>query len=168
MKKRKTKELKQFKKNFIEQIPKDFAKKIPLISSGVRAFEKTQKEIKEAKRDKKLNAIHYGVKELLDKKRLIKNKKISRSERTVLRELNILSDKIWFDRHSMLKGNVDSGKMYVDPEIWKGALKAEKDMVKRYGKKNLGPWTDFEWGMLNGKLSTLRWLFGEKWGTLDT
>ncbi len=32
----------------------------------------------------------------------------------------------------------------------------------------LGPYTDFELGMLNGKLSTLRWVLGSEWDFLDT
>ena len=28
--------------------------------------------------------------------------------------------------------------------------------------------SDFEWGMWNGKLSTLRWVLGEDWDFLDT
>jgi hypothetical protein len=38
----------------------------------------------------------------------------------------------------------------------------------QYGEDGLGPYTDFEWGMLNGKLSALRWLLGDEWDFLDT
>lgn len=36
------------------------------------------------------------------------------------------------------------------------------------GEDNLGPYSDFEWGMINGKLSALRWVLGEDWDMLDT
>ena len=45
-----------------------------------------------------------------------------------------------------------------------GALAIEAE----YGKDSLGPYTDFEWGMIKGKLSALRWVLGEEWDTLDT
>lgn len=44
---------------------------------------------------------------------------------------------------------------------------------KRVGEKytqpdELGPYSDFELGMLNGKLSALRWVLGSEWDFLDT
>jgi hypothetical protein len=56
----------------------------------------------------------------------------------------------------------------VQRDVWKGALKAAARVERRYGKKNLGPWDDFEWGMINGKLSALRWVLGDDWDMLDT
>lgn len=51
--------------------------------------------------------------------------------------------------------------------IWKSALEAAKRKEKEYGKEELGPWDNFEWGMLNGKQSALRWALGDEWDMLD-
>ena len=53
-------------------------------------------------------------------------------------------------------------------QIWRDALKSAKKIEDKYGLENLGPWDDFEWGMINGKLSALRWLTGFEWDMLDT
>jgi hypothetical protein len=52
--------------------------------------------------------------------------------------------------------------------VWKRAEEAATKVRKRIGVRELGPWNDFEWGMLNGKLSALRWVMGEDWDMLDT
>lgn len=78
------------------------------------------------------------------------------------------TDKIWYDRHQMLKRMGEKKQSKVDPKIWKGALQAEKMLEEKYGIENLGPRGDFEWGMLNGKLSALRWVVGFEWDMLDT
>ena len=56
--------------------------------------------------------------------------------------------------------------MIVD-EIWDGMIAAMKSAEERYPEE-LGPWTDFEWGMLSGKLSAIRWMLGDEWDMLDT
>lgn len=56
----------------------------------------------------------------------------------------------------------------IQRDIWDGALKAAAKVKKRCGVENLGSWSDFEWGMLNGKLSALRWVLGDEWDMLDT
>jgi len=38
----------------------------------------------------------------------------------------------------------------------------------RYGPDNVGPWDDWEWGYVNGKLATLRWVLGSDCDFLDT
>lgn len=58
-------------------------------------------------------------------------------------------------------------KMIID-EIWEGALASAKRTEEELGQENLGPWTDFEWGMINGKLSALRWARGDEWDSLYT
>lgn len=77
-------------------------------------------------------------------------------------------DKIWYDRHQLLRYRIYEKKEKVDEEIWKRAQAAAKKIEKKYGKKNLGPHNDFEWGMINGKLSAIRWVLGDEWDFLDT
>ena len=79
-----------------------------------------------------------------------------------------LTDKVWYNRHQELKQLVEDGEEEVDAQIWRDALKNAKKIEEKYGLENLGPWDDFEWGMINGKLSALRWLVGFEWDMLDT
>lgn len=108
-----------------------------------------------------------------------------RSLTEILKAMDILTEQIWYNRHMYRahliqtgkiklvsqaiweRGKQDNQHMIID-EVWKVALIAARDSKKRLGKKNVGPWTDFEWGMLNGKLSALRWSLGEDWDMLDT
>lgn len=91
-----------------------------------------------------------------------------RSEDEISLEIEELLDKIWYDRHQVRKQKIEAGIETVNKEIWEGALKSAKKVERKYGKKNLGPWDKFEWGMLNGKLSALRWVLGDDWDVLDT
>ena len=56
----------------------------------------------------------------------------------------------------------------IQRNVLKLAIKVARRVERNYGKENLGPWTDFEWGMINGKLSALRWVLGDEWDMLDT
>jgi len=49
-----------------------------------------------------------------------------------------------------------------------GALAAATKTAEEVGLENLSPWDDFEWGVINGKLSALRWVLGDEWDMLDT
>lgn len=102
----------------------------------------------------------------------------------ILEAEDLFFNQVWYNRHWGLRSGVQEGRIeVVDKEtyprrpgapetvkrdVWKGALKAAKRVERRYGKKNLGPWDDFEWGMINGKLSALRWVLGDEWDMLDT
>lgn len=88
-----------------------------------------------------------------------------RSLKDILAAENEAETKVWYGRSAPAEHYRAQGT----PEyIIKGALKAQRATEKRFGKKNLGPWTDFEWGMLSGKLSALRWVLGDDWDMLDT
>ena len=81
----------------------------------------------------------------------------------------IACDKVWYDRHQV--GMQDIYLKEKNPEVIKcikGGIKAAKKMEKKYGKKNMGPYTKYEWGRINGRLETLRWVLGDEWGFLDT
>ena len=102
----------------------------------------------------------------------------------IVNAIGVLIDKVWYNRHQVTRVKIEDGitkivekeifpiKDYerrpIQRDIWEGALKAAARVEKRYGLENLGPWDDFEWGMLNGKLSALRWVLGEEWDMLDT
>jgi hypothetical protein len=40
------------------------------------------------------------------------------------------------------------------------AERTARDKEGNYGPDELGPWDDFGWGMINGKLSALKWVLG--------
>jgi hypothetical protein len=75
----------------------------------------------------------------------------------------------WYNRHLHFRQEVQEGRETCDPKIMAGAIKSAKKVEQKYGRKSLGPYSEFDWGMMNGKLSALRWIFGEDWETtLDT
>jgi hypothetical protein len=94
-----------------------------------------------------------------------------RSISAILKAEEEFMDRIWYDRKLMLQDNVKRGRETIDPEIKKGMLAAMKRVEAKYGgKKALRSYykDDFEWGMMNGKLSALRWILGDDWDMLDT
>jgi hypothetical protein len=102
----------------------------------------------------------------------------------ILEHIDELIDKVWYNRHWNRRIAIEEGRTQIveketfpvkdhstrpiQRDIWEGALKAAKKVERKYGIKNLGPWDDFEWGMINGKLSALRWVLGDEWDMLDT
>jgi hypothetical protein len=80
-------------------------------------------------------------------------------------------DKVWWNRHQnwlyRLSRGEDKISSLEERKIFLTARKAAQRIEKKYGKKNLG-WDDFEWGMVNGKLSALNWVMGDEWDFLDT
>jgi hypothetical protein len=95
-----------------------------------------------------------------------------------------LLDKVWYNRHQVTREKLERGTIKIIEKeslpvkdhlrrpiqhgVWEGALNSAAKVEKKYGLQNLGPWNDFEWGMMNGKLSALRWVLGDEWDMLDT
>jgi len=95
---------------------------------------------------------------------------LRRNDKAILEAEQEFMDVIWYDRKLVLQQNLKERKETIDPEIEKGMLAAMRATEKKYGKKKLrnSYQTEFEWGMLNGKLSALRWVLGAEWDMLDT
>lgn len=109
----------------------------------------------------------------------------SRKLSEILDAEHLLFRQVWYNRHWNPRSGVEQGKIKIitnsefkklkgyHPEvvvdkIWKGALAAAKRTEEEVGLENLGPWDDPEWGIINGKLSALRWVLGDEWDMLDT
>jgi len=112
-----------------------------------------------------------------------------RSLSAILDALDRLTTQVWYNRHRYLAWQIERGKhklvkrdewdanwqatkgysqTHTVDTVWKGALKSAKGAERKLGEGNYGPWTDFEWGMINGKVSALRWALGDEWDMLDT
>jgi len=110
----------------------------------------------------------------------------SRQLSELLEAENKLTTQIWYGRKWSIIDRVESGEEKIVPKevwdqatpearrnlivdtIWEGMNAAMKSAEEEFGADELGPWTDFEWGMLNGKLSAIRWVLGDEWDMLDT
>ena len=95
---------------------------------------------------------------------------LRRNDNTILKAEQEFMDVIWYDRKLVLQQNITEEKETIDPKIEKQMLAAMRAAEKKYGKKKLRNYyhDDFGWGMLNGKLSALRWVLGDDWDMLDT
>jgi len=95
-----------------------------------------------------------------------------RSVRTILGAEKEFFDRIWYDRKLVLIANIEEGKERPNAsEIQRTMRAAMKRVEQEYGgKRALRNYykNDFEWGMMNGKLSALRWVLGDDWDMLDT
>ena len=78
--------------------------------------------------------------------------------------MTAFEDKVWYTRHLYYLAECKANGVQVAEDV----LEAGKRVRSLYPKGELGPFNDFEWGMVNGKLSALRWVTGEEWDFLDT
>ncbi|UTY57187.1 PIN domain-containing protein [Massilia sp. erpn] len=97
----------------------------------------------------------------------------------IMSALDELFDKVWYNRHMNLMYHIENGdveivpagtKRYGNEVVHEDVLVRAKSAAQKVREKyeDTGPWDDFEWGMLNGKLSALRWVLGDDWDMLDT
>jgi hypothetical protein len=84
----------------------------------------------------------------------------------VVREMRRLESLVWLERILL---SAEEGTLPA-----RVAQKYRQQLEKLYGPgfseswRGAGGSSDFSWGMLNGKLSALRWVLGCEWDFLDT
>lgn len=81
-----------------------------------------------------------------------------------------LFDRIWYHRSMQHDYRLESAGDTVELTRMRSIAGPGRSRVKATYTEpgQLGPYTDFELGMLNGKLSALRWVLGSEWDFLDT
>ena len=81
-----------------------------------------------------------------------------------------LFDRIWYHRSLQHEYRLaDAGDETALADLLKVAGPGRQRVEAAYPEPGqLGPYTDFELGMLDGKLSALRWVLGSEWDFLDT
>ncbi|WP_297537901.1 PIN domain-containing protein [Amycolatopsis sp.] len=78
-------------------------------------------------------------------------------------------DKIWYVRKLIHEEKVEEGEREsLSPEGADRVRVSMRAIEERYGAENVGPWDDWGWGFVHGKLSALRWVLGDDWDFLDT
>jgi PIN domain len=78
-------------------------------------------------------------------------------------------DKIWYVRKLILREKIEAGEEEPLPIGMDERIdEPMRAIEERYGADNVGPWDDWGWGFVHGKLSALRWVLGSEWDFLDT
>jgi hypothetical protein len=78
-------------------------------------------------------------------------------------------DKVWYVRKLILLERIEAGEHEsLPPELSDRMHAAMRAIEDRYGREHLGPWDDWGWGFVQGKLAALRWVLGSEWDFLDT
>jgi len=130
------------------------------------------------------NATSSAIEDLLDLEEFHYENSFAWEDETrglqeIMSAMDELFDKVWYNRHMNMMYHLDNGDIEVVPAgtkrhgndvIHEDTLDQAKIAAQRVRDKyeDTGPWSDFEWGVLNGKLSALRWVLGDEWDMLDT
>ncbi|MFA9479423.1 hypothetical protein ACERK3_14130 [Phycisphaerales bacterium AB-hyl4] len=76
-------------------------------------------------------------------------------------------ERVWWVRHHVLKEQHPKEWADTPEDIRNRAESKAAEIESKYGRESL-VLDDFEWGVVNGKLSALRWVTGSEWDMLDT
>ncbi|WP_330466489.1 PIN domain-containing protein [Micromonospora zamorensis] len=112
---------------------------------------------------------HFGEKfeELVEEVELVQEEPRTLVE--ILEAEREFFDKIWYVRKLIRQEKEERGEADPTPETLALQMEAAMRHIEdRYGADNVGPWDDWGWGFVHGKLSALRWVLGSEWDFLDT
>jgi Restriction endonuclease len=94
---------------------------------------------------------------------------VPRSESEILAAEKEFFDRVWYNRKLVMLENIERGIEKMPPaDIEAGMRRNMRRCEEKYGGQENLVYDDFEWGMVNGKLSALRWVMGDEWDFLDT
>lgn len=92
-----------------------------------------------------------------------------RTQKKILQAEEEFFDRVWYNRKLVMLEAIRLGRTDMPPEhIMDGMEKHMRTVEAKYGGEENLVYDDFEWGMVNGKLSALRWVMGDDWDMLDT
>ncbi|MFF4362964.1 hypothetical protein ACFY1U_35215 [Streptomyces sp. NPDC001351] len=76
-----------------------------------------------------------------------------RKETEIIEAEQEFFDRVWYNRKVVLEERLAAGDKSFSLEVIKQMRAACRDMEAKYGKENLDPYSDFEWG--NGQRETV-------------
>lgn len=95
----------------------------------------------------------------------------SRTKKKIELAANELREKVWYIRHLIREKGISEGSKKIteaQAPILARARAAARRIEADYGAENL-ELDDFEWAMMQGRMSALRWVLGSSWKcSLDT
>lgn len=92
-----------------------------------------------------------------------------RTKKEILEAEEEFFDRVWYNRKLVMLERIQRGDEDMpDEDLMDTVTAAMRKVEAKYGGEANLIYDDFEWGMVNGKLSALRWMLGDDWDFLDT
>lgn len=89
-----------------------------------------------------------------------------RRKREIAAAENEFLEKFWYICQLFMKKRFENGNATTAKGVRKKTQKTEENLFKKVGEEAFLPKDEFEWGMVNGKISALHWALGREWDFL--